>query len=532
MPVIKIDDVEFEVPQGQNLIQAAASVGIDIPHYCYHPGLSVSGNCRMCLVEVKGPRGTMAQIACNTPVAEGLEVYTQTPTVKKMRQGVMEFLLLNHPIDCPICDQAGECGLQDYYMQYGLYTNRSTVPKVHKDKVVDVGPLVMLDQERCILCSRCVRFCGEITHTHELVITQRGEKSRIDTFPGRQLDNPYSGNVVDICPVGALTSKDFRFKKRVWFLQSANSICTGCARGCNVHLDSENTRTYRYRPRRNDEVNQWWICDEGRLSYKQLHEQRLDTALVKGLPSDLDTAVGTAAELIQQTVQEHGREAVLAIASATASLEDNFMLRHMLLQATGSEAIQGPNFDRWGEADDLLRLADKTPNTAGLKLLDIGTDPEALRQALKQPALRLVVSLDNAAGELQGLLREARLRTILLTPHHSPLAAEADVALPITMHAEHYASYVNAEQRLQKVAQAYFPTTDARPGWKLIAGLFKPLLTAAPLYDDVEDVWGLLREKVPALAKLTFYEIPDQGLSLAPPAAPETLEAAGVAHES
>ena len=140
MPVIKIDDLEFDVPQGQNLIQAAASVGIEIPHYCYHPGLSVSGNCRMCLVEVKGPRGTMAQIACNTPVAEGLEVYTQTPTVKKMRQGVMEFLLLNHPIDCPICDQAGECGLQDYYMQYGLYTNRSTVPKVHKDKVVDVGP--------------------------------------------------------------------------------------------------------------------------------------------------------------------------------------------------------------------------------------------------------------------------------------------------------------------------------------------------------------------------------------------------------
>ena len=526
MPVIKIDDVEFEVPQGQNLIQAAAAVGIEIPHYCYHPGLSVSGNCRMCLVEVKGPRGTMAQIACNTPVAEGLEVYTQTPTVKKMRQGVMEFLLLNHPIDCPICDQAGECGLQDYYMQYGLYSNRSTVPKVHKDKVVDVGPLVVLDQERCILCSRCVRFCDEVTHTNELVITQRGEKSRIETFPGRELDNPYSGNVVDICPVGALTSKDFRFKKRVWFLKSATSVCMGCARGCNIHIDHENTRTYRYRPRQNAEVNKWWICDEGRLSYKALHANRLDTALLKGQPADLEAAVNEAARLIQTTVQQHGRESVLAVASSTTSLEDNFLLKHMLRQATDSEAIYGPNYDRWGEADDLLRLADKTPNTAGLQLLEISTDKEALKTALQNPALKLVISLDNAALELQTLLREARLQTVLLSSHHSPLALEAEVALPITMHAEHYASYVNAEQRLQKVSQAYFPTTDARPGWKLIAEIFRPLLTAAPLYADVEDIWGLLRDKLAPLAKLTFYEIPDQGLSLAPEAPAQAAEEA------
>lgn len=533
MPVIKIDDVEFDVPQGQNLIQAAASVGIEIPHYCYHPGLSVSGNCRMCLVEVKGPRGTMAQIACNTPVAEGLEVYTQTPTVQKMRQGVMEFLLLNHPIDCPICDQAGECGLQDYYMQYGLYTNRSTVPKVHKDKVVDVGPRVVLDQERCILCSRCVRFCGEVTRTHELVITQRGEKSRIETFPGRELDNPYSVNVVDICPVGALTSKDFRFKKRVWFLKSEPSVCMGCARGCNILLDHEKSQTYRYRPRLNADVNQWWICDEGRLSYKELHENRLDTALLKGQSSELDAAVAEAARLIQTTVQQHGRESVLAIASSTASLEDNFMLRHMLLQATGSEAIHGPNFDRWGEADELLRLADKTPNAAGLELLGIPTVKTDLQEALKRPDLKLVISLDNDAAELLGLIREARLKSVFLGSHRSPMALEADVALPITMHAEHYASYVNAKQRLQKVGQAYFPTSDARPGWKLIAELFKPLLTVAPLYADVEDIWGLLRSKYPVLAKLTFYEIPALGLDLAPrPEAAPAPETVGASHES
>ncbi|MBF2054272.1 MAG: (2Fe-2S)-binding protein [Candidatus Sericytochromatia bacterium] len=520
MPVIKIDDVEYDVEAGQNLIQAATKVGIEIPHYCYHPGLSVSGNCRMCLVEVKGPRGTMAQIACNTPITEGLEVVTASDTVKKMRQGVMEFLLLNHPIDCPICDQAGECGLQDYYMEYGLYTNRSTVPKVNKDKVVDVGPLVILDQERCILCSRCVRFCAEVTETHELTITHRGEKSRIETFPGKPLDNAYSGNVVDICPVGALTSKDFRFKKRVWFLSTANSLCTGCAKGCNVYLDHENKQTYRYRPRFNAEVNEWWICDEGRLSYKVLHHNRLDQALIKGQASPLDAAVKTAADLLQEAVQRHGESAVLAIGSSTASLEDNFMLKHLLLQGASSEAVYAPNFEHWGEADKLLKEADKTPNTAGVKLLGIETEPEVLTQALKQPELKLVICLDNDAEALRTALADRKVQVIYLGSHATPLSAQADVSLPITAHAEHYASYVNSAERLQKVEQAYFPTSEARPAWKLISALFKPLLTAPPLYDDVEDVWSLLRSKYTPLAKLTFYEIPDTGLSLKP--APET----------
>jgi len=523
MPVIKIDDVEYEVDAGQNLIQAAAKVGIEIPHYCYHPGLSVSGNCRMCLVEVKGPRGTMAQIACNTPITEGLEVIANSEAVKKMRQGVMEFLLLNHPIDCPICDQAGECGLQDYYMDYGLYTNRSTVPKVTKNKVVDVGPLVVLDQERCILCSRCVRFCDEITGTHELVITQRGEQSRIENFPGKQLDNPYSANVVDICPVGALTSKDFRFKKRVWFLSSAQSLCTGCAKGCNVYLDYEKKQSYRYRPRYNAEVNEWWICDEGRLSYKALNQNRLDQAQLQGVPSALEPAVQAAAKLIQDTIQNHGKEAVVAIGSATASLEDNFMLKHMLLQAAGADTVYGPNFERWGAADKLLKLADKTPNTAGLNLLGIQTDVAELEQALKQQAVKLVISLDNDAEQLRVWLRESGVQVIYLATHQTPLAKDATVALPLTMHAEHYASYLNADQRLQKVNQAYFPSSDARPGWKLVSALFKPLLTAPPLYADIEDIWSLLRNKYTALSQLTFYEIPDQGLSLAPEAQEKEL---------
>ncbi len=514
MPTIKIDDVEYDVEAGQNLIQAAASVGITIPHYCYHPGLSVSGNCRMCLVEQKGPRGIMATIACNTFVNDGMEFLVDNDNVKKMRQGVMEFLLLNHPIDCPICDQAGECGLQDYYMDYGLYTNRSTVPKVHKAKAVDVGPLVKLDQERCILCSRCVRFCEEITGTHELVITQRGEKSRIETFPGRELDNPYSANVVDICPVGALTSKDFRFKKRVWFLSTTQSICTGCAKGCNTYLDFEQGTTYRYRPRFNADVNEWWMCDEGRLSYKALHQDRLDIAMQKGAELPLAKAVTTAAGLIQRTMQDHGKNAVLAVASSTVSLEDNFMLKHLMFQALGSEAVHSYNYDHMGEADAFLRLADKTPNTAGLQLLNVSTEQDTLETALANPEVKLVISLDADSDALRQQLKDKQV--IYLGVHQTVLALDAEITLPITAHAEHDASYINAEQRLQKVNQAYFPTTEARPAWKLIAGLFAPLLTAPPLYDDVEDVWSLMNTKVDVLSALTFYEIPDTGRSLLP----------------
>lgn len=516
MPVIKIDDVDYEVEAGQNLITAAASLGINIPHYCYHPGLSVSGNCRMCLVEVKGPRGVMAQIACNTPIAEGLEIYTNTPAVEKMRQGVMEFLLLNHPIDCPICDQAGECGLQDYYMDYGLYNNRSTVPKVEKQKVVDVGPLVVLDQERCILCSRCVRFTNEITKTSELMIAGRGENCRIETFPGKELDNPYSGNVVDICPVGALTSKDFRFKKRVWWLSTVKSICTGCSRGCNIEIDYQKTTTYRYRPRYNPDVNSYWICDVGRLSYKALHENRLEQPQNKGLALAPEKAIAEAGKLLQDVFTQYGKQAIVVIGSSTATLEDNFMLSHLANQTLEDTPVYGPNYDRWGEADNLLRMADKTPNTAGLKFLNIDISPEGVRDALSTGEVKLLLVLDNSLADekVQQLLATHKPQIIYLGTHSTPMAEQADIALPITMNAEHYGTYMSAGERIQKANQAYYPPFAAQPGWMVLKDIFRPLLTAPPLFEDVEDVWTALRAKYPVLGSLTFYDIPDMGFKL------------------
>ena len=232
-----VDGKEVVVKPGTTVIEAAKSVGIEIPYYCYHKRLSIAANCRMCLVEMSNaPMGKLMP-ACQMPVGEGVTVKTDTPRVKEQQRAVLEFILLNHPVDCSICDQAGECKLQDYYMKYDRQPSRLDVPKVQKGKRVQLGPTVTLDQERCILCTRCVRFMREVAKAPQLGVAERGNESFITTFPGQPLDSKYSGNVVDICPVGALTSTDFRFRGRVWFMSSARSVCTGCARGCNTFLD-------------------------------------------------------------------------------------------------------------------------------------------------------------------------------------------------------------------------------------------------------------------------------------------------------
>src|SRR5882724_9218328 len=274
---LTIDGKEVATTKGKNLIEVAAEIGIDIPHYCYHPKLSIAGNCRMCLVEIE--RMPKLQIACNTPVGEGMSVLTQSPKVLAIRKAVMEFLLVNHPVDCPICDQAGECWLQDYYMQHDLYQSRMELDeKIHKREAVDLGPMVVLDSERCVHCSRCVRFTEVVTKTGEMAFFNRGGHVEIGTIQNRPVLNPYSGNIVDVCPVGALTSRDFRFQQRVWFLKNTESICGGCSTGCNVQLDHKQNTVYRMIARRNTDVNKSWLCDEGRLSFHSLqNSQRLLT---------------------------------------------------------------------------------------------------------------------------------------------------------------------------------------------------------------------------------------------------------------
>ncbi len=283
---IIIDGENYRAEENSLLIDLLIQEGIKVPYFCYHETLGADGNCRMCMVGIEGQK--RPQIACDTLVKEGMVVNTKSDTIREVRKNILELELINHPVDCPTCDQAGECSLQDFYMEYGLHNSKITIAqKVKHDKAIDLGANVMLDQERCVLCARCTRFTAEITKTHELGIVGRGDDAKVTTMPGRTLENDYAMNVVDLCPVGALTSKDFRFAQRVWFLESSEGICHGCAKGCNIFIDHNKLKykddtIYRFRPRRNDAVNGFFICDAGRLSYKELQEMRQESATLHG----------------------------------------------------------------------------------------------------------------------------------------------------------------------------------------------------------------------------------------------------------
>src|SRR5215469_4035878 len=338
---IKVDGREIEVPRlmadwsgklmPTSMIQACELAKTDVPHYCYHPKLPVVGNCRMCLVEfgtpalgpdrkpVLNPDGTpkiakspRPAIACATPISPGMEIYTNTPGVKQMREGVLEFLLSNHPLDCPICDQAGECKLQEYSVDYGQSSSRFVEPKVHKPKAVDLGPRIVLDDERCILCTRCIRFTKDIVGDDALGIVNRGSHNTLTAYPGKAFDNNYTLNTADICPVGALTSKDFRFQMRVWFLKESKSICTSCATGCSIVIGSREEKIYRYEPRENDAVNACWMCDYGRLNYKWIgREDRLIE--VRSPRAEIRTWGGVLKELSEKLNQSsQGSVAIVA----------------------------------------------------------------------------------------------------------------------------------------------------------------------------------------------------------------------------
>src|SRR5262245_11141768 len=373
MPKLTINGQTVEVAAGPNLIEAARTIGVEIPHYCYHPGLSIAGQCRLCMIDIeKAPRPT---IACNTVATDGMVVMTETPRVQETRRSIMEFHLINHPLDCPVCDQAGECWLQIYYMKHGLYDPRMVDEKVHKPKAVPLGPHVMLDAERCILCSRCVRFCDEVTGTGELGIFHRGDTSEIGLFPGQQLDNKYTGNLNDICPVGALTDRDFRFQVRVWYLDSTKSICRGCARGCNidVHVSrrrphhNQGRRMARLKPRFNADVNRWWMCDAGRYGFDFVDDpDRLTQPLTRsGATVTWDEAVAAVVDALTGTDPDQ----VGVIASPEMSNEDLMALRRVL-EHRGIRRVGFAVPSRVpGDEDSLLIRADKHPNSRGAELL-------------------------------------------------------------------------------------------------------------------------------------------------------------------
>ncbi|MEE8147651.1 MAG: 2Fe-2S iron-sulfur cluster-binding protein, partial [Longimicrobiales bacterium] len=415
MPNVEIDGQTIEVDEGTSILEAAGQAGAAIPHYCYHAGLSIDGSCRMCLVEVeKSPK---LVISCATPVAEGMVVRTDSEPVKKAVADVLEYLLINHPLDCPICDKAGECGLQDYYMEHGLYSSRMHEKKWVKGKVIDIGQLV-LDQDRCILCTRCVRFGDEVVGDQELGFIDRGSRKTIATFMGQPLKNHYTGNLVDICPVGAFTDKDFRFQARVWYLEQTESVCPGCSRGCNIEVHHtmrrfrfEHKRVYRLLPRYNPEVNGHWMCDFGRHGYHFVDSpERLFFPLVRDGDKFSQVpwmeAMRAAAEALRGAVEAHGLEAVAVIPSAQSANEDLFVLRELFRDSLGVPHIdyRVPAAEE-GYEDEILIKADKNPNThgcadLGLVPADGGRDLDAILAGCRDGAIKALVVCHHDLGHL------------------------------------------------------------------------------------------------------------------------------------
>jgi NADH-quinone oxidoreductase subunit G len=526
-----IDGQTVSVRKGTTLLESAKSVGIEIPHYCYHPGLSIVGNCRMCLVEIeKIPK---LQPSCATPVAEGMVVRTRTPEVLRNRQSVLEFLLLNHPLDCPVCDQSGECELQNYYMDHGCYDPRFNENKRKRKKAWPIGPRVILDQERCILCTRCVRFTQEISETGELAVHDRGHLSEIAIFPGEELNNAYSGNVVDVCPVGALTDRDFRFQCRVWFLGRTPSICPGCSRGCNteIHYNERfnpryhDRRVHRLKPRFNADVNRYWMCDEGRYSYHAIDGPgRLRTPTwmrdQARRPVDWDEAITQAANALKRTLETYGPQAVALLASPQMTNEELFLLHRLFRTHMKVENIEYRAPQREAAYfDDFLVTADKSPNARGADLFGFsGAGCEELLRACAAGKVRFLYLChhDLTSAFDAGWAADALGKLDCLVFHGSfdhASAALADVQLPSAVYAEKTGTFTNIQGRVQRIQAAIPPIGQALPDLDIISRL-AVALGAPPLEGSAGRVFREIGTQVAAFAGMTYESVGDSGQML------------------
>ena len=545
---VKVDGREVEVPKttadpvsgkplATTMIQACAAAKVDVPHYCYHPKLPVAGNCRMCLVEFGTPavgpdrkpvvnpdgqpkitKSPRPAIACATPVSPGMEIYTNTPAVKLMREGVLEFLLINHPLDCPICDQAGECKLQEYSVDYGKSASRFVEPKVHKPKRVDLGPRIVLDDERCILCTRCIRFTKDVVGDDALGIVNRGSHSTLTAYPGRVFDNNYTLNTVDICPVGALTSRDFRFKMRVWFLKETKSICTSCATGCNSVIGSREEKIYRYEPRENDAVNSSWMCDYGRLNYKWIGRE--DRLLRLQTPQSKATNTVVTWQQALTEVSEKLRSAaagsVAIICSARQTTEELYLLSKL---AKKCNAITD-SVPRSGEADKLLLSADRNPNANGARLTGIAADPLGSRLPQIVAGIRdgkiktLIVFGEDVTKCGIGPDLLGKSETLIVSDILPNKTTDlAHYLLPGCAHAEKRGTFINGKGRVQKFFKAVEPRGDARPEWEFLHDLVFNV-TGQDGYRSIEGLFNQMAQEIPALNGLSWAALGDNGQTI------------------
>jgi len=530
---INIDGQDVEVPKGINIIEAVkmAGKGKEVPHYCYHPKLSIAGNCRMCMVEMGMPMRDRATgeaileedgspkigwmpkptIACATNASTGMHIRTGSEMVKESRNGVTEFLLINHPLDCPICDQAGECRLQEFSAEHGRGYSRFIEDKNVKPKRTRLGPRVTLDDERCILCSRCVRFSKEVVGDDVLGFVDRGTYSTLTCYPGKELEHNYSLNTVDICPVGALTSTDFRFKMRVWFLKRTDSICIESSVGANTEIWSREGKIYRVTPRRNDDVNDTWMTDSGRDLFKAVEsEDRLTHYTVEGVHKTSDEAAAAAVELLRSGD-------VALVASAHSSLEEQFFYK-TIAERTGAKVSL---VSHYGEGDGLLQSEDRTPNLRGALVTGLidalpATNLEALARDVNSGAVKTILAVNEDLTEL-GLSKEAlaKVKVIYVGTHAHATSEIANVVLPSLTIYEKDGCLINQSFRLQRFKAAVPGPRGVLPDLAVLEKIAAPLAAEKPALITIDAVWERMAPKLAQLDDaLRWRTLPAEGVAL------------------
>ncbi len=536
---VQIDGTWVQVPAGTRMIEACKMAEKEVPHYCYHTKLSSPGNCRMCLVQMGMPnRPPPGQdptyeedgyqkiawmprpvIACANTVAENMGIRTGGELVEECRNGVMEFLLINHPLDCPICDQAGECSLQEFSVEHGRGFSRFEEMKVKKPKNVEIGPRIRLDDERCIMCSRCIRFMDEVADDPVLGFIDRGTHTTLTVHPGRRLDNNYSLNTADICPVGALTSNDFRFQMRVWFLKETKSIDVNCGTGCNTLIWTRGNEIFRVTPRENNKVNSCWMPDSHRLNFHYLHaETRLTSPLVR---TNGRHEIADWFDAIEKTSQDlkgfHGDE-VAFIGSGRMTNEELYLFKQL---ADTLETNLLSLVPRFGESDGKLIAADRNANTTGAKLIWATEDPyaklKAIRKGVAEGRIKALVVfyedlLAEAAFQSDDLANlELLVSNNILT---NGTAKASHLVLPGAGFAEKRGSLVNITGRLQRLNQAILPPEGVMDDWEILRDLIKALDPNGPDRNTLEDVFREVADEVEEFEELTLSKIGDLGLQI------------------
>ncbi len=527
MPSFELDGKTVEFEPGEKILSAAMRAGIQIPHYCYHPGMSVVATCRMCMVDVidmgNGRPAPKLQTSCSMDAVEGMKVETMNEKVKDAKELVMEYLLINHPLDCPICDQSGECVLQDYSFEFGSGKSEMEYSKrVYGWR--DIGTFVALERNRCIHCTRCDRFTREITGTNEFGMFNRGHELTVDTYSDRPMTNQFQGNMADICPVGAITEKEFRFKRRVWKLKKTPSICVGCSTGCNVTIEYDKNEVFRLKPRDNPDVNKWWMCDQGRLTYKDLNirENRIAYPLGKTAEGFQEISWENAFSAIQEKISElqPTSNEVIGLVDTHASNEELYLFKKLLKEGFDSDQLFFPDLEWEQPVSDFfinsLITSDKSPNRAGARMLGLKGAKSSEEVTSKIPNGTKVLLVFGKPFEDENLLSQAGNIPLVINiaAWQSGWSETADVTLPGRLHSEKDATYTNKAGRVQRVNTAIRAFHKTRPDWMVLCGLME-LLDVDNKADSAEAVFQELSENEKGFQGLQWESIGSDGINAA-----------------